>query len=214
MKLKALKIISLLLVIAIITTSVVGINKVTAGEEIDVDAKVAEYNSQVSDFSALFEGISEEELSAEIDDLDVKLSALIAAADINSLLFNDSVATLLIRGIAELCGRSLMSIDFKDMSNDFPEAYNYLEGLKAAGIGWQGVETIPFGIEEGNRRDFIKACGAGAAHLGDTLLKVILYAPTAYNNALVPALESIHLGKMPSIYVFALQTGLSPSARI
>ena len=214
MKLKALKIISLLLVVAIIATSVVGVNKVTAGEEIDVDAKVAEYNSQVPDFSSLFEGISKEELSAEIDDLDVKLSAFIATVDINSLLYNDSVATLLVRGIAELCGRSLMSIDFKAMSNDFPEAYNYLEGLKATGIGWQGVETIPFGIEAGNKRTFIKACGAGAAHLGDTLLKVILYAPTAYNNALVPALESIHLGKMPSIYVFALQTGLSPSARI
>ena len=214
MKVKYLKIISLILVVAIVVTSVFGINKITAGAKIDVDATVSEYNSQSPDFAYLFEGISEENLSAELDDLDVKLSALIQRVDIDSLIYTDSVATLLTRGIAELCGRSLDSIDFKELKKDYPEAYTHIENLKASGLSWKDIDTIPFGIKAGNKDSFIDACAAGAAHLGDTLLKVIMYAPSAYYDALVPALESLHVDKMPSIYGFALQTGLSPSARI
>ena len=214
MNVKYLKIISLVLVVAIVVTSVFGINKITAGERIDVDAEVTEYNSQAPDFAYLFEGISEENLTTELNDFDVKLSDFIKLADIDSLIYTDSVATLLTRGIAELCGKSLDSIDFKELKKDYPEAYNHIESLKASGLGWKDIGTIPFGIKVGNKDSFIDACAAGAAHLGDTLLKVIMYAPSAYYDALVPALESLHVDKMPSIYGFVLQTGLSPSARI
>lgn len=214
MQVKYLKIISLVLVVAIIVTSVFGIDKITAGAKIDVDAQVSEYNSTSPDFSYLFEGISEENLTVELNDLDAKLSALIQRVDIDSLLYTDSVATLLTKFIAELCGRSLDSINFKELKKHYPEAFDHIENLKASDLGWQDIGTIPYGIENGNKKDFIKACSAGAAHLGDALLKVIMYAPSAYYDALVPALESLHVDKMPSIYGFVLKTGLSPSARI
>ena len=211
---KILKIISLVLAVVIVFVSVFGIQKITAGEKIDVDAEVENYNENVPDFSALFEGLAEDELAAELDDLDAKLAVLISKVDIDSLLYTDSVATLITKTVASLMGKSLDSISFKEVKNGFPEAYDYLENLKADGKDVADIDTIPFGIEAGDKKEFIKACGAGAAHLGDTLLEVVLCAPTAYNNALVIALEATHTDEMPSIFGFVLRTGLSSSARI
>ena len=211
---KILKIISLVLAVAIVITSVFGVQKITAGAKIDVKAETESYNANTPDFTELFKGISKEELSAELDDFDTKLAAFISTLNIDSLLYTDSVATLLTKAIANLMGKNLENINFKSLKNSFPEAYEYIENLKSEGKSLNDIETIPFGIEEGNKKEFIKACGAGAAHLGDTLLEVVLCAPTAYNNALVIALESTHTDEMPSIFGFALRTGLSPSARI
>ena len=211
---KILKIISLVLAVVIVFVSVFGIQKITAGEKIDVEAEVENYNENVPDFSALFEGLAEDELAAELDDLDAKLAVLISKVDIDSLLYTDSVATLITKTVASLMGKSLDSVSFKEVKNSFPEAYDYLENLKADGKDVADIDTIPFGIEAGDKKEFIKACGAGAAHLGDTLLEVVLCAPTAYNNALVIALEATHTDEMPSIFGFVLRTGLSPSARI
>ena len=211
---KILKIISLVLAVAIVFVSVFGVQKITAGEKIDVQAETGNYNSATPDFSNLFEGITKEELSTELDDLDVKLAAFIGTVDIDSLLYTDSVATLITKFIAELTSETINSVCSSKLKKSFPDAYEYVEALKADGKAIKDIKTIPFGIEEGNKKEFIKACGASAAHLGDTLLEVILCAPTAYNNALVPALESTHTGEMPSIFGFVLRTGLSPSARI
>ena len=211
---KILKIISLVLAVAIVITSVFGVQKITAGAKIDVESETESYNANTPDFTELFKGISKEELSAELDDFDTKLAAFISTLNIDSLLYTDSVATLLTKAIANLMGKNLENINFKSLKSSFPEAYEYIENHKSKGKSLNDIETIPFGIEEGNKKEFIKACGAGAAHLGDTLLEVVLCAPTAYNNALVIALESTHTDEMPSIFGFALRTGLSPSARI
>lgn len=211
---RILKIISLVLAVTIVFLSVFGIQKITAGEKINAEKEAEAYNSETPDFSSLFKGIAENELSAELDDLDAKLAAFISTVDIDSLVYTDSAATLITKFIAELTGESLDSICSGKLKKSFPEAYEYIEKLNADGKGIKYIKAIPFGIEAGDKKAFIKACGAGAAHLGNTLLEVILCAPTAYNNALVPALEATHNGKMPSIFGFVLKTGLSPSARI
>ncbi len=203
------------LVVAIIFTSGLGIIiGVTAGEKIDENAVAEEYNAQKVTYTALTTGIDEASLSAELDDLDAKLSGILASVNIDTLLYTDAVATLVARFTAELSQKSLDSIKFKELKKKFPAAYDYIEAQKAAGVTWNGIETIPFGITPGDKEAFIKACGAGAASMGDTLLKVVLAAPSSYYDALVPALEATHTEKMPSIFGFVFKTGLSRSKRI
>lgn len=207
--------VSIVLVVAILFTSGIGIIlNVTAGEKIDCDTAAQDYNAQKVTYANLTTGIAEDALSAELDDLDTKLAGIVSSVNIDTLLYTDAVATLVTKFIAELTHQSLDSIKFKEMKKNFPAAYDYIESQKAAGTTWNGIGTIPFGITAGDKEAFIKACGAGAAHLGDTLLKVVLYAPSSYYDALVPALESTHTEKMPSLFGFVLKTGLSRSKRI
>ncbi len=206
---------SIVLVIAILFTSGIGIIlSVTAGEKIDCDSVAADYNANKVTYAALTTGITEEELSAELDDLDAKLAGVLASVNIDTLLYTDAVATLVTRFTAELTQKSLDSINFKELKKKFPTAYDYIESQKSAGTTWNGIGTIPFGITAGDKETFIEACGAGAAPMGDSLLQVVLDAPSSYYDALVPALESTHTDKMPSLFGFVLKTGLSRSKRI
>lgn len=203
------------LVVAIIFTSSLGIIiSVTAGETINEKAAAEEYNAQKVTYTALTTGIDEASLSAELDDFDAKLSGILASVNIDTLLYTDAVATLVAKFTAELSQKSLDSINFKELKKKFPAAYDYIEAQKAAGVTWNGIGTIPFGITAGDKEMFIKACAAGAAPMGDTLLKVVLAAPSSYYDALVPVLEATHTEKMPSIFGFVFKTGLSRSKRI
>lgn len=207
--------VSIALVAAIIFTSGFGIIiNVTAGEKIDEKSVAEEYNAQKVTYTTLTTGIDEASLSAELDDLDAKLSGILASVNIDTLLYTDAVATLVAKFTAELSQKSLDSIKFKELKKKFPAAYDYIEAQKASGVTWNGIGTIPFGITAGDKEMFIKACAAGAAPMGDTLLKVVLAAPSSYYDALVPALESTHTEKMPSIFGFVFKTGLSRSKRI
>ncbi len=207
--------VSIVLVIAILFTSGIGIIlNVTAGEKIDCETVAADYNASKVTYASLTTGITEDALSAELDDLDAKLAGILSTVNIDSLLYSDAVATLVTRFTAELTQKNLDSIKFKELKKEFPAAYEYIEAQKASGITWNGIGTIPFGITAGDKDAFIKACGAGAAPMGDSLLQVVLDAPSSYYDALVPALESTHTEKMPSLFGFVLKTGLSRSKRI
>ncbi len=207
--------VSIVLTVAIIFTSGLGnILNVTAGEKIDENGVAEQYNAQKVTYANLSTGISEDALSAELDDLDAKLSGILASVNIDTLLYTDAVATLVTKFTAELSQKSLDSIKFKELKKKFPAAYDYIEAQKAAGMTWNGIGTIPFGITAGDKEMFIEACGAGAAPMGDTLLNVVLAAPSSYYDALVPALEATHTEKMPSIFGFVFKTGLSRSKRI
>lgn len=207
--------VSIVLVIAIILTSGVGIIlNVTAGEKIDCEAEVQSYNEQKVTYANLTVGIGEDALAAELDDLDAKLAGILACVNIDSLLYTDTVATLVTRFTAELTQKDFSSLKFSALKKDFPAAYEYVTAQQEAGMTWEGIGTIPFGITAGDKETFIKACGAGAAHMGDSLLEVVLCAPSSYYDALVPALEATHTEKMPSLFGFVAQTGLSSSKRI
>ncbi len=207
--------VSIALTVAIIFTSGFGIIlNVTAGEKIDENGVAEQYNAQKVTYATLTTGIAEDALSAELDDLDAKLSGILASVNIDTLLYTDAVATLVAKFTAELSQKSLDSIKFKELKKKFPAAYDYIEAQKASGVTWNGIGTIPFGITAGDKEMFIKACAAGAAPMGDTLLKVVLAAPSSYYDALVPALEATHTEKMPSIFGFVFKTGLSRSKRI
>lgn len=207
--------VSIFLVAAIIFTSGIGIIlNVTAGEDIDCEAEVNSYNTQKVTYANLTTGVSEDILSAELDDLDAKLAAILASVNLESMLYTDAVATLVARFTAELTQKSFDSIKFSALKKDFPAAYEYVTAQQEAGMTWEGIGTIPFGITAGDKEMFIKACGAGAAHMGDSLLEVVLCAPSSYYDTLVPALEATHTGKMPSLFGFVAKTGLSNSKRI
>lgn len=207
--------VSIVLVVAILFTSGIGIIlNITAGEDIDCEAEVNSYNTQKVTYSNLTTGVSEDVLSAELDDLDAKLAAILTSVNLESVLYTDAVATLVTKFTAELTQKSFDTIKFSDLKKDFPAAYEYVTAQQEAGMTWEGIGTIPFGITAGDKEMFIKACGAGAAHMGETLLEVVLCAPSSYYDALVPALEATHTEKMPSLFGFVAKTGLSNSKRI
>lgn len=212
---KFLKCISIILVVALVITSGVGIAiNVIAGEKIDCDQVVADYNSAKPDFSSSFTSMTEDEMTKRLDKIDAELVSIISMVDIDELLYTDEVATLIARFTSELIGKQFADIKFGAMRKSFPDAYAFVSAQKEAGKTWADLGTIPFGIENGDKDAFIKACGAGAEAFGKNLLKVMLNAPSSYNDALVPALESLHTGPMPTLVEFVQSTGLSGSARM
>lgn len=188
---------------------------ITAGETVDCNAGAENYNAAIPDTTGLYTGITtKENLQAEIDELDKLLAAFIDKIDIEEYLYTDEVASLVTKYSAILTETALTDITYTALSKKFPEAYEFIRAKQEANCTWDDITTIPFGIEEGDKNEFLKACGAGAEHLGNGLLKVIMYEPTSYTKALVPALESTHTGEMPSIVGFVMQTGLSGSKRV
>lgn len=203
------------LAVVIVFSATFGIlGNAVKGEKIDVEAEVNAYNSSKPDFSYLFSGVEKEAIALQIDDADEKLSAFIAQFEIDSILYTDEVATAVTKLLAEICKKDLASVSFKDLKKKYKDAYNYLTASQEANKTWADIENIPFGIEKGDKDAFVKACAAASAHLGETLIDVVLAAPSAYNDALVPTFEALHTGKMPSFTSFVMKTGLSNSERI
>lgn len=207
--------VSIVLAVAILFGATFGIiGLVTRGEKIDCEAEVQTYNSSKPDFSAYFGSTTNAALSPKLDALDAQLSSMISQVGIEKMVYTDTVATFIAKFVAELTQKDFTSLKFKALKKNYPAAYDYVAAKQQAGTTWDNIGTIPFGITAGDKDAFIKACGAGAEHLGDLLLKVVLYAPSAYNDALVPALEALHMGTMSSLFGFVAKTGLSASARI
>lgn len=207
--------VSIVLAVAIFFGATFGIiGLVTRGEKIDCEAEVQSYNSSRPDFTSYFGSTNSQALSPKLDNLDAQLSAVIKQANIEQMLYTDKTATFISKFTAELTQNEFSSLKFKALKKNYPAAYEYVTAKQQAGTTWDNVGTIPFGITAGDKDAFIKACGAGAEHLGDTLLTVVLCAPSSYYNALVPALEATHTGTMPSLFGFVADTGLSASARI
>lgn len=211
---KLRKTLCIVLAVVIVFSATFGVIGLTKGEKIDVEAEVNAYNSSRPDFSYLFSGVKEEAVSLQIDEAEEKLISLMAEFDVEGILYSDAVATMVTKLLAETSKKDLASIDFKPLKKKFKDAYNYLVSLQEANKTWADVEEIPFGIEAGDKDAFVKACATGSEHLGATLIKVVLAAPSAYNDVLVPTFESIHTGKMPSFFGFILRTGLSNTKRI
>lgn len=212
---KFLKIVSIVLVVAIVLTSVVGIAvNVIGGKKINCEEKVAAYNGEAKDFSEYFTSMSEDEMAKRLDRIDAQLISIIAMADVDTMLYTDEVATFVARYTAELIGKEFSDTKFKSMKKSFPEAYEFVKAAKKDGKTWADLGTIPFGIEAGDKEAFIKACGAGAETFGKNLIKVMFSAPAAYNDALVPVIESLHTVTMPTMSEFVKATGLSGSKRM
>ena len=115
---------------------------------------------------------------------------------------------------AHLCGRELTDITFLTLEKSFPDAYDYISILQAQNKTWNDVEVIPFGITAGDKDMFIKACGAGAEHFGDALALSLMANPHAYDDALLPLLESLHTGAMPPLEEFVAGQGLDGAFRM
>lgn len=212
---------TLTIVLAVVLAVVIAVSggigifaAVTAGKKVNVEEEVNKYNTSKPDFSYLFTGTPESVMSTQLDLLDTQLNGLVGSLNVEGIAYTDKVATVLVKFIAQLVKKELTDIKFNPMKKEFRAAYDYLKSQQDAGKTWADITEIPFGITAGDKAMFIKACGAGTAHLGNDLLKVILYAPTAYNECLVPALESLHTGAMPSFFGFIFETGLSGKKRM
>lgn len=215
-KSKFLKVLCIVLaVLTVVTGTVSGVSRVITGKKVDCEAEVQAYNSSAPDKNALYTGLSTKEtVKSDLDTLDSMLAAIIQGYDIDSVLYSDEVATAVTKYSAILLGKDFSSLKFKAVRKNYPNAYSRINDMQLSGASWEDVTVIPFGITDGDKEAFIKACSAGAEHLGDSLLKVILYEPSSYYQALVPAIEATHKGTMPSITGFVFETGLSGSKRI
>lgn len=212
---KMLKTVSIVLAVVIALTAIIGGSvNIIGGEKIDCQEEVDLYNSSAPDTSSYYKSMSEDELSKRLDRIDAQLISIISMVNIDELLYTDEVATLISRFTAELIGEEFANIKFKDVKKSFPDAYEFIKTQKEAGKTWADVGVIPFGITPGDKETFIKASAAGSEAFGDNLLSVILNAPSSYNDALVPALESTHTGPMPTFGKFVTSTGLSGSKRM
>ena len=203
---KMLKTVSIVLAVVIALTAIIGGSvNIIGGEKIDCQEEVDLYNSSAPDTSSYYKSMSEDELSKRLDRIDSQLISIISMVNIDELLYTDEVATLISRFTVELIGEEFANIKFKDVKKSFPDAYEFIKTQKEAGKTWADVGVIPFGITPGDKETFIKASAAGSEAFGDNLLSVILNAPSSYNDALVPALESTHTGPMPPLVSLLLQ---------
>ncbi len=212
---KAVRILSVVLAVVLVFTAVFGIiGAVTRGEKINCKKEAESYNNSKPDTSYLFVGATSQELSAEITKLDSLLAEAIATVNIDTILYTDETASILGKLLGESSGKSFTDVSFSKLKKDYPDAHTMLNDMQLSSASWEHIGTIPFGITAGDKDAFIKACGAFGKFLGDDMLTLILKAPSAYNDALVPALEALHTGAMPSLTGFVFETGLSGSKRV
>ena len=180
----------------------------------DIQILVDAHNSAADGYYA-FEGLMTRDRAASIiGTLDSALAELLRSNDIGTMIYTDTVATVVSKLTAKLCGKELSDISFAALRQNYPDAYAYIESLVNSGNTWDAVDVIPFGITAGDKEAFIKACGAGAEHFGDVLALSIIIAPTAYEEALMPLLEALHTGAMPSLEEFIGQQGLDSAKRM
>lgn len=185
-----------------------GISLMIKGEKIDCEAAATQYNANVPDTSSLFLLRPRAVVSSMIDITDQKLSSLVSSQDIESSVYSDSTATAVTKLYCDAFSIELSQADFSVLEKEYPDAYNYLSAAKQENKKWSDIETIPFGIEKGNKNAFIKACGTGAAFSASMIDGGIKELSGIYNDILLPIMESLHTGNMPSTVSFALQTKL------
>ena len=212
---KASKIITIVLAVAIGIVAVIGIVSASLqGKKYDAEKAVEEYVSAPADTSQYFTGLTEEELKGRLSSVEKQILGLLSDVNIEELLYTDETVSAVARFTAEFTGEDFLKVKFKALKKNYPDAYSYVKGLQDQGKTWADLGTIPFGITPGDKDAFIKACGAGAEHFGNKLFDVMMKAPAAYDQALVPMLESLHTGTMPELTKFVSETGLSGSKRI
>lgn len=204
-----------ILAAVIVFVSVFGIGgAITRGERINVKKAVAEYNESAPDTSSLYKNATKEQIHERIDDLDSLAAAQIAQVDIESVLYTDETVTLIGKLLGEYTDKDFDEVKFKTLKKNYPDAYDYVTALQDDNKDWEELETVPFGIAKGDKEAFVKACGAFAEFLGNDMISIFMEAPSIYNDALVPAFEALHTGKMPTLASFVMKTGLSGSARV
>lgn len=212
---KRRKIISVILAVVIAFTAIFGVfNIVTRGEKIN-SKKVAEnYNNNRSDSSVIYRNASKKELSLQMDELEALFVRLIEKIDIETMLYSDEGASFAGKLLGEYSGVSFTEANFSSLKKDYPDAYSLLISMQQSSASWEHIDIIPFGIETGNKEAFVKACSAFGSFFGDEMISMFLKAPTAYDDALVPLLESLHTGPMPSILGFLFKAGLTAEKRV
>ena len=117
----------------------------------DINAETESYNAEDKDFSSMFKWpATQENVKSVLDSVEAKVTEALTTADIEGLIFTDGFATTVARLTAKLCGKELSDISFAALKKSFPDAYNYIASLKAENKTWSDVETIPFGITQGD----------------------------------------------------------------
>lgn len=207
--------IAVILAVAIAFTAIFGaVNLITKGEPIDCDKVAEEYNNARPDTSYLYKGATKQELNAEITRLNNLIAEALTQADIESVLYSDEGVSMIAKLLGEASGKEFGEVSFKALQNDYADAFALLNDMQLSSASWEHIKVIPFGLTPGDREGFIKACGAFGKFLGDEMLTMVMKAPTAYDDALVPVLESLHTGAMPSLIGFVMETGLDGSKRV
>lgn len=209
------KIIAVIVALAIAFTAIFGtVNLITKGEKVDCKKTAEAYNNTRSDSSEIYVGATKQELSAEMNELETLIVQLISQIDIEAMLYSDEGVSIIGKLLGQYSGKKFEDVSFGSLKKDFPEAHSLITSMQQSSASWENIEVIPFGIEKGDKEDFVKACGAFGSFLGNEMISMFLKAPTAYDDALVPILESLHTGPMPSLFGFVLRTGLSGAKRV
>lgn len=212
---KKIKLVAIILAVALVFVSVFGIfGLVTGGEKINVKKEVKNYNKATADSSYLYEAATKDELHPLIDELDALVAAQLNAIGFESYLYSDETATLVGMLLGTVAEKDFASVKFDSLEKDYPEAYSYISSMQSSSAEWKDLKTVPFGITKGDKEAFIDVCGSFGEFLGNDMISIFIKAPSIYNDALVPALESLHTGEMPTLAGFVMKTGLSGKARV
>ncbi len=214
-KKKSRIIIAVILSVIITFSALTGvIGAITKGEITDCKSEADKYNSSRGDASYLYRGATKNELNVEITRLNGLVAQALTQADIESVLYSDEGVSMIGKLLGEASGKEFGEVSFKALKKNYPDAFARLNDMQLSSASWEHIDVIPFGITAGDKEAFVKACGAFGKFLGDEMLSMALKAPTAYDDALVPLLESLHTGTMPSLMGFVMQTGLDSSKRV
>lgn len=209
------KLMCILLASILAFTSVFGVfTLITKGEKVDCEKEAEKYNEAKSDASAIYMDASKNTLSAEITRLDGVLSKIIGEIKLEALLYSDAGASLVGKIIGEGSGKKLTDVSFTSLKKSFPEAYRTLTRMQQSSASWEHIDVIPFGIKSGDKKAFIEACGDFTAFFGNEAISMALKAPSLYDDALLPVIESLHIEPMPTLVGFLLESGLDASKRM
>ena len=190
------------------------------------EAAAAEFNATIPDHSAVYANKSAKQWRSTKDALNKTLAAILAQQDLKKTIYSDATVNTLLVTIGDLVYNALknaggvasilakqysVSQVGKKMSDAgvYPEIAAYLQTLEA--YSDIDAERVVWGITPGNRDQFINAIGwALSANLGGII--ALLVGPlglAAYNTALVPLLEALHVGKFPDAQTFQANANIN-----
>ncbi len=198
------KIIAVLLSVLIIFSSMAIV--ASAATQDDAAAAAEAFNAAKVDYSGVYwKNTPDAVVNFQMKKINSLLAQIVAEKNLKGTFYSDETVTVISAKLAGVTNTKFDSIDFPGVKAQFPEAYEYITKAKEEKKTWETLGTVPFGVKD--RDSFVKALGAFSANFGGVISLACAMSPDLYSGAIIPLVESLHVGKMLSFGEYAAASG-------
>lgn len=173
------------------------------------EAAAAEFNATVGDHSGVYANKSEKEWKKTMTNLNKALASVLASKDVLTTIYSDATVSKLFVEFGKAVDPNTLIVGNKidkvitnlDRYGAYPEVSEYLKTVTT----YDEIDPakLVWGITPGNEEEFAKAFGyAFGVPVGAIFGLVTGIAMDLYNDAIVPIMESFHVGEFKDLTTF------------